>query len=44
MIYNNIFIYKIGANDVKTHRWFGDIDWEALLSKNIHAPYKPTIK
>jgi protein kinase A len=22
---------KGGANDVKTHRWFGEIDWDALL-------------
>lgn len=35
---------KGGANDVKTHRWFGEIDWEQLVAKKIPAPYKPTIK
>ena len=37
-------IFKKGANDVKTHRWFSEIDWEQLISKGIPAPYKPAVK
>jgi serine/threonine protein kinase len=35
---------KNGANDVKNHRWFSDIDWNQLLAKKIKAPYKPIVK
>jgi len=35
---------KGGANDIKTHRWFSDIDWEQLLQKKITPTYKPSIK
>lgn len=35
---------KGGVQDIKTHRWFADIDWDALAQKKIPAIYKPTVK
>lgn len=35
---------KNGVNDIKNHRWFADIDWNALVGKKIPVPYKPTVK
>jgi len=35
---------KNGANDIKNHRWFGQIDWNSLLAKKIPVPYKPKVK
>jgi len=35
---------KNGANDIKTHRWFKDINWEGLLQKKLPALYKPTVR
>ena len=34
---------KGGATDVKTHRFFKTIDWDALLSMKVKAPYIPEI-
>merc|ERR1712070_1156987 len=33
-----------GAQDVKDHKWFDGIDWDALVGKKLPAPWKPTIK
>jgi len=33
-----------GVNDIKTHRWFGEIDWEALFHKKLPPTYKPTVR
>ena len=35
---------KGGASDIKSHRWFEGIDWEALEQKKIPAAYKPVVK
>jgi len=35
---------KGGVDDIKTHRWFSDIDWEALEAKKIPATFKPPVK
>jgi hypothetical protein len=35
---------KGGASDIKTHRWFAEINWEALVDKKIPATYKPVVK
>ncbi|EER02463.1 protein kinase, putative [Perkinsus marinus ATCC 50983] len=35
---------KNGADDIKKHKWFASIDWDALLRKEIPAPYKPDMK
>jgi len=34
---------KNGVEDIKTHKWFSDIDWDQLLKKTIAAPFKPTV-
>lgn len=35
---------KGGPSDVKKHPWFKDLDWEALKSKGLRAPYVPKLK
>ncbi len=33
-----------GAKNIKKHPWFQGVNWEALLNKEIKAPFKPVIK
>ncbi|SBS87142.1 cAMP-dependent protein kinase catalytic subunit, putative [Plasmodium ovale curtisi] len=35
---------KKGAQNVKEHPWFGNIDWVNLLNKKVEVPYKPKYK
>jgi hypothetical protein len=35
---------KGGANDIKTHRWFAQMDWDQLIQKKIVPIYKPVVK
>jgi len=35
---------KGGVNDIKNHRLFKTLDWTALMSKKITAPYLPKVK
>jgi serine/threonine protein kinase len=35
---------KSGADDIKQHKWFKDLDWNDLLEKKIPAPFKPPVK
>ncbi len=35
---------KRGVDDIKKHRWFKNLDWQALLEKRIPVPYKPIVK
>ncbi|ETW49329.1 hypothetical protein PFMALIP_02648 [Plasmodium falciparum MaliPS096_E11] len=35
---------KKGAQNVKEHPWFSNIDWVNLLNKNVEVPYKPKYK
>jgi len=35
---------KNGVDDIKTHKWFKDLNWEDLLEKKIAPPFKPTVK
>jgi cGMP-dependent protein kinase len=35
---------KNGAGDVKNHPWFASMDWGALLSKDIRAPWVPPMR
>merc|ERR1712006_62900 len=35
---------KNGVDDIKTHKWFKDINWEDLLAKKEEAVFKPTVK
>ena len=32
---------KNGAEDIKNHRWFAEIDWKLMLEKKLPIPYKP---
>ena len=34
----------IGAEDIKNHKMFANMDWEELLKKNIKAPFIPKLK
>eukprot|EP01066_Platyproteum_vivax_P009782 Platyproteum_vivax@DN4329_c0_g1_i3.p1 len=31
------------AEDLKAHAFFEGIDWDALVHRKVHAPYKPTL-
>jgi len=33
-----------GPNEVKSHIWLKDVDWQALVDKKIDAPFKPEIR
>lgn len=35
-------VLKDGANDIKLHEWFKDLDWDGVLFKRVKPPYKPT--
>ncbi|KAJ3126785.1 camp-dependent protein kinase catalytic subunit [Irineochytrium annulatum] len=35
---------KSGADDIKRHKWFSDIDWDKLVDLDIPAPYLPACK
>lgn len=32
---------KNGANDIKNHRWFKNLDWYKLSQRKVPAPYIP---
>lgn len=32
-----------GAADVKSHKWFGRLNWDAVLSRAIPAPFVPEV-
>ena len=36
--------YSQGANDIKDHRWFNSLDWNALLQRKKQPPYIPEVK
>lgn len=33
-----------GADDIRGHRWFAQMDWVALREKRIPAPIKPRVR
>lgn len=35
---------RLGAEEIKRHRWFSRIDWAALEAKQIPAPIKPRVR
>lgn len=35
---------KGGTQDVKRHKWFAPIDWDALLRKDVPPPIKPALR
>jgi hypothetical protein len=32
-----------GTAELKSHPWFDDFDWEALISRQLKAPFLPDI-
>jgi protein kinase A len=34
---------KAGALDIKTSKWFHEIDWEALFGRKLQTPIKPKL-
>lgn len=32
-----------GVDEIKQHQWFADIDFDALLKRELDAPYKPEL-
>lgn len=32
-----------GIDDIKKHRWFADMDWDALMEKRVPAPVIPRV-
>jgi len=34
---------KAGINEIKSHDFFKDIDWEALEKRQVRAPFVPKI-
>jgi len=35
---------KNGADDIKNHRWFKEVNYDVLLQKKIPSPYKPVVR
>jgi len=35
---------KNGVNDMKNHKWFHGLDWNALFWKKLPPPFKPPVK
>lgn len=33
-----------GASSVKRHGWFAKVDWDAVLSRAVEAPFRPEVK
>lgn len=33
-----------GGDEVKAHPWFGDIEWDRLIRKEIEPPFKPKVR
>jgi serine/threonine protein kinase len=34
---------KGGVEDIKTHKWFADLNWDDLANARITAPYIPNV-
>jgi hypothetical protein len=39
-----IYLFNIGVNDIKKHRWFNSFSWEDLLKLKMKPAYIPTVK
>lgn len=33
-----------GVEEIKCHRWFDEIDWEAISTKSVEPPFVPQIE
>ena len=43
-LFNSIKAIKIKYNDIKSHPFFAEIDWDNLLAKKIKPPFIPKLK
>lgn len=32
-----------GGDDIRNHKWFKDMDWDALCAKTVEAPWIPEL-
>jgi protein kinase A/protein kinase X len=35
---------KAGANDIKNHKWYKDVDWDLALNRGLAPPFVPRVK
>uniref|UniRef100_A0A8C2XQI1 Protein kinase cAMP-dependent X-linked catalytic subunit n=1 Tax=Cyclopterus lumpus TaxID=8103 RepID=A0A8C2XQI1_CYCLU len=42
-VYYHCFVFQNGADDVKKHRWFKAIDWEAVPLRKLKPPIVPKV-
>ncbi|GIL52865.1 hypothetical protein Vafri_8639 [Volvox africanus] len=35
---------RLGADEIKRHRWFSRIDWKALEQRRLPAPFRPRVR
>eukprot|EP00158_Paraphelidium_tribonemae_P004592 Partr_v1_DN26858_c0_g1_i1_m40843 putative CAMP-dependent protein kinase, catalytic subunit len=35
---------KNGSEDIKQHKWFADIDWNAVVRRELKPPHLPPVK
>ncbi len=35
---------KNGADDIKNHKWFEGVDWDAIYQKKVQPPWLPKVK
>ena len=40
-LYRSVGMLQGRAMDIKKHKWFEGLDWEALAARRIEAPRKP---
>ena len=33
-----------GAEDIKNHRWFKGMDWQAVLGRKVPTPHRPRVR
>jgi len=34
----------LGSEEIRKHKWFGNVDWSAMLKKELKVPFKPILK
>ena len=32
-----------GADDIKKHKWFADLNWDNMLQRQVEPPIKPDV-
>ena len=41
--WNSLFFFQGGANDVKNHRWFAEVNWQDVSERRISPPIVPCV-